>query len=305
MEKKLNEIIEKSRYITKDGEVAKYIPSLGKADPKDLGICIADMDGNIYKAGNYNKKFTIQSISKTISLMCALMDNGKEIVFDKVGMEPTGDAFNSIIKLETIMPSRPLNPMINAGAIVISSLIKGKDKDEKFSRLLNFMRKISGNNELDIDKDVYLSEKNTGDRNRAMAYFMKDVGIIEEDIEDVLDIYFKQCSIKVDCVDLAKIGLFLANKGVLPSTGEKIVSEHIARIVKTFMVTCGMYNGSGEFAIRVGIPAKSGVGGGIMASVPHRMGIATFGPSLDKKGNSIAGYKVLYELSKELNLSIF
>jgi len=305
MENKLNNIINKSRYITKEGEVATYIPSLGKANPTDLGICIADMEGNIYKAGNYNKKFTIQSISKTISLMLALMDNGKEIVFDKVGMEPTGDAFNSIIKLETIMPSRPLNPMINAGAIVVSSLLKGKNKDEKFSRLLNFIRKISGNDNLDIDEDVYLSEKSTGDRNRAMAYFMKDVGIIEGDIEDILDVYFKQCSIKVDCVDLAKIGLFLANKGIIPETGERIVSEHITRIVKTFMVTCGMYNGSGEFAIRVGIPAKSGVGGGIMGAVPHRMGIGTYGPSLDDKGNSIGGYKLLYELSRELNLSIF
>ncbi|MGO1369561.1 glutaminase A [Senegalia sp. (in: firmicutes)] len=305
MEKKLNKIIENNKDLTLEGEVATYIPELGKANAKDLGICIADMEGNIYKAGDYNKKFTIQSISKTISLMMALMDNGKEIVFDKVGMEPTGDAFNSIIKLETIMPSRPLNPMINAGAIVVSSLIKGKDKEEKFNRLLSFMKKISENDNLEIDNEVYLSEKKTGHRNRAMAYFMKDVGIIEGDIEDILDVYFKQCSIKVDCVDLAKMGLFLANQGILPSTGQKLVSEDISRIVKTFMVTCGMYNGSGEFAIKVGIPAKSGVGGGIMASIPHRMGIATFGPSLDDKGNSIGGYKALYELSKELNLSIF
>lgn len=305
MEDILKKLIDENRYITQEGEVATYIPALGKADPWDLGMCIADMEGNIYTAGDYNKKFTIQSISKTISLMLALMDNGEELVFEKVGMEPTGDAFNSIIKLETIMPSRPLNPMINAGAIVISSLIKGKDKEEKFQRLLDFMRKISGNENLNVNEEIYLSEKNSGDRNRAMAYFMRDVGIIEGDIEDILDVYFKQCSIEVNSIDIAKIGLFLANRGVIPETGEIVVSEHIARTIKTFMVTCGMYNGSGEFAIKVGIPAKSGVGGGIMASIPHRMGIGVYGPALDDKGNSIGGYKLLQELSKALNLSIF
>ncbi|MBS4536581.1 glutaminase A [Clostridium sp. D2Q-14] len=305
MEDILRKLIDKNRNVTQEGKVATYIPGLGKIDPWDLGICVADMEGNIYKSGNYDKKFTIQSISKTISLMLALIDNGEELVFEKVGMEPTGDAFNSIIKLETIMPSRPLNPMINAGAIVISSLIKGRDEKEKFRRLLDFIRKISGNDKLNINEEIYLSEKNTGDRNRAMAYFMKDVGIIEGNIEEILDMYFKQCSIEVDCIDIAKIGLFLANRGVLPETGERVISERIARTIKTFMITCGMYNGSGEFAIKVGIPAKSGVGGGIMASIPHRMGIGTYGPSLDDKGNSIGGYKILEDLSNYLNLSIF
>lgn len=305
MEEILRKLIDQNRHVTQEGKVATYIPALGKADPWDLGICIADMEGNIYKSGNYKKKFTIQSISKSISLMLALMDNGEELVFEKVGMEPTGDAFNSIIKLETIMPSRPLNPFINAGAIVISSLIKGENKDEKFQRLLSFIRKISGNDKLNINEEIYLSEKDSGDKNRAIAYFMRDAGIIEGDIEDILDVYFKQCSIEVDCIDIAKIGLFLANRGVIPTTEERVTSERIARAVKTFMVTCGMYNGSGEFAIKVGIPAKSGVGGGIMSSIPHRMGIGTYGPALDDKGNSIGGYKMLEDLSNYLNLSIF
>ncbi|RKD31548.1 glutaminase A [Thermohalobacter berrensis] len=305
MEELLQKLIIKNRELTQKGEVASYIPALAKANPQNLGICVTDLDGNIYKAGDYDKKFTLQSISKTISLMLALMDNGEEKVFERVGMEPTGDPFNSIVKLETIRPSKPLNPMINAGAIAVTSMIKGENADEKFERLLNLFRKITGNKELEIDSEIYLSEKKTGDRNRAMAYFMRDVGIIEGNVEEILDVYFRQCSIKVDCIDIAKIGLFLANKGVVPDTKEKITTEHIARVVKTFMVTCGMYNASGEFAIKVGIPAKSGVGGGILGVVPHKMGIGVYGPALDKKGNSIGGYGVLRDLSNELNLSIF
>ncbi|MGF7056732.1 glutaminase A [Brassicibacter mesophilus] len=301
----LDRIVEKNRAFTANGKVACYIPALARTNPNLLGICVADIDGNMYTAGDYNHKFTLQSISKTISLMLAIMDNGMDYVFNKVGMEPTGDAFNSIIKLETISPSKPLNPMINAGAIAVASMIKGKDNKEKFDRLLNLFKKICDNENLDINTEVYQSEKSTGHRNRALAYFMKDVGIIEGDVEEVLDVYFKQCSIEVDCIDIARIGLFLANKGIVPKTGEKITTEAVARTIKTFMVTCGMYNESGEFAINVGIPSKSGVGGGIMSTVPHRMGIGVYGPALDSKGNSIAGYSLLKDLSKELNLSIF
>jgi len=305
VEELLDKIIKNKRELTKRGKVATYIPALGKANPDDLGICVADMNGNIYCAGDYKKQFTLQSISKPISLMLAIMDNGEDKVFSKVGMEPTGDAFNSIVKLETISPSKPLNPMINAGAIAVASLIKGRDVNEKFERLLNLFRKLTRNDKLNINEEIYLSEKNTGDRNRAMAYFMKDVGIIEGNVEDTLDVYFKQCSIEVNCVDVANMGLFLANRGIIPETGEIVTTEYNTTIVKTFMVTCGMYNASGEFAIKVGIPAKSGVGGGVMASIPHRMGVGVYGPALDERGNSIGGYAILEELSKELNLSIF
>ncbi len=301
----LNKILENCRRITEKGKVATYIPALGKADPNDLGICVADMNGDLFSAGDYEKKFTIQSISKTVTLMLAIMDNGIEYVFDKIGMEPTGDAFNSIIKLEIVSPSKPLNPMINAGAIAVTSMIKGKNSLEKFHRLLNFFRKISGNENLDINEEAYLSEKATGDRNRSMAYFMRDVGIFTGDVEDILDVYFRQCSIEVNCIDIAKIGLFLANDGRIPETGEIITSEKVSRIVKTFMVTCGMYNASGQFAINVGIPAKSGVGGGIMTSIPHKMGIGVYGPALDDKGNSIGGCEMLKKLSEELDFSIF
>ncbi|MFZ5965975.1 MAG: glutaminase A [Bacillota bacterium] len=301
----LTELISKNRHWTSFGKVATYIPELKNANADALGIVVADIDGNVYKAGDYETKFTIQSASKPITLMLALMDYGKDYVFEKVGMEPTGDPFNSMRKLETINPSRPLNPMINAGAIAVASLIKGKDNNEKMNRILDLFRKISKNPDLTINESVYLSEKKTGDRNRSMAYFLRDVGVIEGDVEDILDLYFMQCSIEVTCLDIAYMGMFLANQGKIQGRNEQLIPKHITQIAKTFMVTCGMYDASGEFAIQVGIPAKSGVGGGIMCSVPNRMGIGVVGPALDKKGNSIAGVKVLEGLSKELDLSIF
>lgn len=305
MENLLNDIISANKKYTSNGNVATYIPELKKANPNDLGICIIDKDNNIYCAGDYNKKFTIQSISKTIVLALALMDNEWNHVFSKVGMEPSGDPFNSIMKLETNDTKKPCNPMINAGAIVTTSLIKGKNLKEKEERMLKFFRKLAKNDNIGINKSVYESEKLTGDRNRAMGYLLKNDGVIEGNVEEILDLYFKQCSIEVDVVDLARIGLLFANYGIDIETGERVISENISRMVKTFMVTCGMYDASGEFAIKVGIPAKSGVGGGIMASVPRRMGIGVFGPSLDKKGNSIGGLRVLEDLSQKLELSIF
>lgn len=305
MENLLNNIIKSNKKYTNFGQVASYIPELKNANSEDLGICIIDKDKNIHYAGDYKKKFTIQSVSKTIILAMALMDNDWAYVFSKVGMEPSGDPFNSIMKLETDDTKKPCNPMINAGAIVTTSLIKGDTLKEKEERMLAFFRKIAKNDDIKINQAVYESEKLTGDRNRAMAYLLKNDGVINGDVEEILDLYFKQCSIEVDCVDLARIGLIFANYGIDIETGERVISENVSRMVKTFMVTCGMYDASGEFAIKVGIPAKSGVGGGIMASVPRKMGIGVYGPSLDKKGNSIAGIKVLEDLSKQLELSIF
>ena len=305
MQNVLNEIININRKYTNYGQVASYIPELKNAKRDDLGICIIDKDNNIYKAGSYNKKFTIQSISKPIILAMALMDNDWSYVFSKVGMEPSGDPFNSIMKLETNDTKKPSNPMINAGAIVTTSLIKGNSSEEKEERMLRFFRKLANNDNIGINYDVYKSEKLTGDRNRAMAYLLKNDGFIDGDVEEILDLYFKQCSIEIDVVDLARIGINLAMYGKDIETGEQLIDERVSRIIKTFMVTCGMYDASGEFAIKVGIPAKSGVGGGIMASVPNTMGIGVYGPALDKKGNSIAGVKILEELSNRYNLNIF
>lgn len=237
--------------------------------------------------------------------MLAIIDNGVDYVFSKIGMEPTEAAFNSIINLENNNDQKPINPMINAGAIATVSLITGDTAEEKFKRILKFTRKITGNTDININEGVYESEKATGDRNRSLAYFMKSTGVIEGDVEDVLDVYFRQCSIEVNCRDIARIGALLANAGVIISNNERVISREATRIIKTIMVTCGMYDGSGNFAVHIGIPAKSGVGGGIMAAVPRRMGVGVIGPSLDGKGNSIGGIKVLEELSRELDLSIF
>ena len=305
MEKILQNIIDENKRYTEYGNVATYIPELRKANKNDLGICIIDRDNNIYEAGNCSKKFTIQSVSKPITLALALMDNGKDKVFSKVGMEPSGDPFNSIMKLETSKPSIPYNPMINAGAIMITSMIKGRNNADKLNRMMNFFKSLCGNENLTVNEDVYMSEKLTGDRNRAMAYFLKSEGVLTENVEDVLDLYFKQCSIEVTVRDLARIGVNLAYQGVDMLTGKRLIDEEISKIVKTFMVTCGMYDASGEYAISVGIPSKSGVGGGIMGTVPSKMGIGVFGPSLDEKGNSIAGIKVMESISEKLNLSIF
>lgn len=305
MQELLDGLVAKYQGETKYGSVANYIPELGKARRDALGISIYNIDGSYTESGDTREKFTMQSISKPMVLMLALIDNGEERVFNKVGKEPTGDPFNSIVRLETFDEHKPLNPMINAGAISVSALIKGKDSDEKVSRILNFLKEVTQNNDICINERVYESESRTGNRNRSMAYFLKDFGNLEDDVEDTLKVYFKQCSIEIDTKDLAYMGAILALNGRDLKTKKQIFPERYCNIVKSYMATCGMYDGSGEFAINVGIPAKSGVGGGIMCTVYNRMGIGVFGPSLDKKGNSYAGLRMLEALSKELSLSIY
>lgn len=298
-------IIKNKIEYTRRGKVATYIPELEKADLNDLGVYMVTFYGQEYFAGNYDKKFTMQSISKVLALILSLMDNGEEKVFEKVGMEPTGERFNSIVDLELKDIHKPYNPMINAGAIATTSMLYGSSTEEKTHRILKLARRLAHNPNININEDVYKSEKLTGDRNRSIAYFMKSFNIIEGDVEETLDVYFKHCSIEVDCKDIAYMGLVLANDGISPKTGEIIVPKHICRITKSLMSTCGLYDESGEFSVNVGIPAKSGVGGGIMAAVPKRMGIGVYGPSLNEKGNSIGGIQILKELSEKLDLNIY
>ncbi|MDF2674333.1 MAG: glutaminase [Clostridiales bacterium] len=305
MNELLKTIIKNNRHWTSEGKVATYIPGLSNANPDALGICVTNLNGDEYCAGDFDTKFTVQSISKVVTLLLAILDQGKDKVFSKVGMEPTADAFNSMLTLENRNSHRPINPMINAGAIVTVSMVAGGSCDEAFNRILEFTRKITGNPEININESVYLSEKETGNRNRALAYFMKSTGAIEGNVEEVLDVYFRQCSIEATCKDIARIGAMLANDGILPWSGEEVVPKSVARIVKSIMATCGMYDASGKFAVHIGIPAKSGVGGGILASVPGKMGIGVLGPALDSIGNSIGGIKVLEELSRDMDLSIF
>lgn len=284
----------------KKGKVASYIPALKKVKPDLASIVIFDMNGDSYHLGDWNYLFTLQSISKPLVLALAIMDLGEEVVFERVGVEPTGEEFNSINKL--VGHPKPFNPMINAGAISVTSLIKEFRANSSYDFLLNFIRKVTGNKKISLNEEVYSSERLTADRNRSLAYFLKDNRIINGDVEEILDLYFKQCSLNVNTSDIARASSVLANKGYDPITGEKVIPERVASLVRSIMLTCGMYDKSGSFAIEVGIPAKSGVSGGIIAPVKNRYGIAVFGPALDNSGNSVVGMGILRELSEKLNL---
>lgn len=302
MEKLLERLVEKNKEKSKYGRVADYIPALSHANPQDLGICIMDIDGRTYCQGSYKKKFTIQSISKVLALALALEDRGREAVFENLGVEGSDETFNSFYKLDLEDQAKPANPMINSGALVTSSLIHGQG-DERFNRLLKLIQDILGDSSISYNKEVYGSEKETGDKNRAMAYLLKSKGLIEGNVEEVLDAYFKQCSIELDCQDLAKLGMFFAKKG--KSQGKRLCQEATINIITAIMNNCGMYNCSGQYAIDVGIPSKSGVGGGILGQVPNKYGIGIYGPALDNFGNSIGGYSLMKDLSQELKLSLF
>jgi glutaminase len=301
----LKVLVEEARICAKNGKVADYIPALGKANPDDLSIAIYYPDGRCVSAGDVEKKFTLQSVSKVISLALVLMGRGADYVFEHVGMEPTGEPFNSIGKLETTAPSKPLNPMINSGALVVTHMIKGDTVEERLQRLLSFIQEMTGHTKIGYNEEIARSEFKTAHLNRALCYFLKQHNILDEDVEQLMDLYTKQCAIEMNCLDLARIGMVFAMDGRDPLSGKQIMPVDVARICKTFMVTCGMYNESGEFAIKIGIPAKSGVSGGIMGAVPGRFGIGIFGPALGEKGNSVAGMRLLELLSKNYQLSMF
>lgn len=283
----------------KYGRVANYIPELAKADTDKLGIYIFSKDGECF-SGDYNTEFTIQSIVKPLILLLALKDAGVERVRSLVGVEATGKPFDTFNYTDLALKSEHINPMINAGAIALCTLIKGETFEDKTARLLDFARKLAKNDSIEIDKAVYLSEKATGNKNRALAYMLNAYKMIDENVEELLDCYFSACSIKVNCQDLANVAFALSH-----SADNGLISDDEARFVNAILSTSGMYDGSGEFALNVGVPAKSGVGGGIMAVVPSRMGIGVYSPALDEKGNSIAGKKLLELVSKKLHLSIF
>lgn len=301
----LNNLVLEAKKYTKYGEVADYIPALKRANRDDLSVAIYHHDGNCYSAGDIQQKITLQSISKVLTLALTLIESGEECVFNKVGYEPTGDPFNSMIKLETSRLAKPLNPMINAGALAVTHLIKGNSVEERLERILTFIRELAGHETITYSEEVAKSEFDTAYLNRSLCYYMMQDGIIDEDVEELLELYTKQCAIEMDCLDLSRIGLIFALDGLDPIRKKQLIPTDVARLCKTFMVTCGMYNASGEFAVRVGIPAKSGVSGGIMGSVRNRYGIGIFGPALDERGNSIGGIKLLEMMSKQYDLSIF
>lgn len=306
-QEKLEQILMESRPETQKGATASYIPILKNADPKQLGVCVIDRSGRLLKAGDAECLFTLQSIVKVLIFTCSLLHSGKEKVSEKVSVKPTNEEFNSIIHLETKNNHKPLNPMINAGAIVCLGFVKGKTMAEKSEHILDFVRKLAGNDCIDFDEEVYRSEQESGSRNRALAYYMKSTGIIGEEVEveDLLNAYFRVCSIRVNCEDIAKIALVYGNNGVDPRRNQRFFSKEIAQLLKATMVMCGMYDESGDVAVRIGLPTKSGVAGGLMSLIPNQMGIGIYGPALDKSGSSIAGLALLERLSKYLDASIF
>ena len=284
-----------------EGEVASYIPELAKVEPDHFGLSIATLDGHTYRTGDAEVAFTIQSISKPFVYGLALDDHGVDHVLERVGVEPSGDAFNSIVMDER--NNRPLNPMVNAGAIACAAMVKGDGLAERRQRVLDTFARYAGR-PLDIDWAVAESERRTGHRNRAIAYLELSTGMIDEPVEEHLDLYFEQCSILVTAEDLAMMAATLANGGVNPRTGVRALkAENVARVLSV-MATCGMYDWSGEWMYRIGLPAKSGVGGGIIAVLPGQMGLGTFSPRLDEFGNSIRGVKACEAVADTLNLHL-
>lgn len=285
-----------------DGEVATYIPELGKADPNDFAICVATATGRVFQAGDCDKEFTIQSMCKPFAFQIALEECGVEEVFKHVGVEPSGDAFNSI-ELDA-KTSRPFNPMINAGAIAMSSLIK---KDPVELGIQQFVDRLSdaASRQLVIDYAVMRSEALTGNRNRAIAYLMRNFEVIDEYLHESLQQYFAQCSILVNCKDMALMAATVANIGRNPVTGKQVFDFRYLKYMLTVMFTCGLYDYAGGWAYEVGLPAKSGVGGGIFGVVNRQLGISVYSPRLDRQGNSVRGILVCKELASHLGLHAF
>ena len=301
----LERIIADCAPYTAQGHVAAYIPELANVNPDKIGICVSTGDGKEFFAGDYQDRFTMQSVVKPLILLQALMDSDADTVRALVGVEATGKPFDAFNYSDQALTGAHINPMINTGAIALCTLIQGDSYHSRFSRLLNLARRLTDNPRLEVNHAVYMSEKMTGNKNRALAYMLKAYGLIKDPVEEILDCYFQACSISVNCRDLAKIAHIFASHGIHPGTGERLFPAAYAKYVNATLATCGMYDGSGEFALTVGFPAKSGVGGGLMGVIPRRMGIGVFAPALDKHGNSVAGMQAMARLSQELDLSIY
>lgn len=285
-----------------EGNVATYIPELAKANPNAFGICLVTTTGVVYEVGDSQLPFTIQSISKPFIYGLALEDQGRPQVLTKVGMEPTGEAFNSI----SLEPGtgRPRNPMINAGAIATAGLIAGKSRQTKRRRILETLSRYAGH-ELSVDDAVYRSESETGHRNRAIGHMLRNFGILADDPMLAVELYFEQCSIAVTCRDLGVMAATLANRGINPVTGKQALRGEYAESVLSVMGSCGMYDYAGEWLYQIGMPAKSGVSGGIIAVLPGQLGIGVFSPPLDSRGNSVRGIRVADALSRHCDLHLF
>ena len=287
-----------------DGRVADYIPALAKVDPRKFGMAVVTVDGQVHKMGDAEEPFSIQSISKVFTLTLALGRVG-EALWKRVGREPSGTPFNSIIQLEH-EHGIPRNPFINAGAIVVAdTLLSGHQPRETLGEILSFMRYLADDDSVIIDAEVARSEQQTGFRNAALANYMHAFSNIHNPVEKTLGVYFHQCALSMNCVQLARAGLFLANRGLRIQGGRSVVSSERARRINALMLTCGHYDASGDFAFRVGLPGKSGVGGGILAIAPGKAAIAVWSPGLNSNGNSATGTRALESFAKRSGWSIF
>lgn len=285
-----------------EGALADYIPELAKADPNWFGISVFTADGHCYEVGETAREFTIQSISKAFTYGMILDEFGIEQVEKRIGVEPSGEAFNSIsLDPET---GRPLNPMINAGAIAATGMVSGTGFEARFEAIRKRFSLFAAR-ELQVDEDVYHSESASGFRNRAIANLLRNFEMLDDPVDEAVEVYFKQCSILVNCRDLSVMAASLANGGINPLTNERVLQQTNVEKVLSVMSSCGMYDYSGEWIFTVGLPAKSGVGGGVMGVLPGQLGVAVFSPLLDAKGNSVRGVRVFRDLSQKFNLHLF
>ncbi|MFF3019813.1 glutaminase [Streptomyces sp. NPDC057939] len=283
------------------GTPAEYIPALATVEPRSFGMALADLDGNVFGVGDWRTPFSTQSITKVFSLALALAEGGDSL-WERVGREPSGNPFNSLVQLE-YENGIPRNPFINAGALVVTDRLQSLTGDAS-SELLEFLRQESGNPGLGFDAEVAASEQEHGDRNAAVAHFMASYGNIDNPVPALLEHYFWQCSIEMSCADLALAGRFLARHG-LRADGSRLLTRSEAKQINAVMLTCGTYDAAGEFAYRVGLPGKSGVGGGIVAVVPGLCTLAAWSPGLDAQGNSVAGVAALDRFTTLTGLSVF
>src|SRR5437764_299051 len=291
--------VDESRVVSFYESGRGYYPLTEASGERDLfGVAFVPHDGGVRTGGDCHVPFPLQSLSKVFAYSLALADHGGEEVLRHVGVEPSGDAFNSIMLDER--HHRPYNPMVNAGALVTTALIEGRDPEEKLARMLAHMRAYAGNDNLAVDWEIFERELATADRNRATAYLMRSQGMLTGDVEQILALYLQQCSVKVTCRDLAIMAATLANGCVNPFSGARVLPRERVRDVLSVMYTCGMYDAAGQWAYDVGVPAKSGVSGGILAAVPGKGGLAVYSPGLDEYGNSVRGVAVCREVSSRL-----
>ncbi len=285
------------------GQLADYIPELASADPNKLAVALTTLDGLVYTAGDDEYEFSIQSISKAFTYAYVIEKLGLETVLEKVGVEPSGEAFNEISLDQSEDGPKPKNPMINSGAITAHSLIPNGGNNSRAETIRNFFSELAGR-ELSFDMAIFESEMSTAYRNLSIGYSLRNVGILDSDPTEIIESYIKQCSINVTVKDLANMASVLVNDGVLPRTGKRILSHKTVRQVLTVMTTCGMYDAAGDWLANVGIPAKSGVAGGIIGILPGQVGLAVFSPKLDNHGNSVRGIDIMQQMSNDMGLHL-